>query len=303
MSKKDDFGFVAVQLTRKMWMGNTQLLPEDVKADAELLEGKYKDIVKLGTKKLYPKSWQDLFLSIYGRARYIIKSNSLPFITEHIRAVPKEGLSRLIERLELVKTEWNEAKERFKAHYEGIKNEMEKTYPDLWLRMSHLYPDVSTLNDKFDLDWAIYEVKSASCSPTSAPEVQAAYDKAKKQLNEKLQTMVEESVVYLRNRVVQAVKTLRDRLNSGKIVRNDTIESVRNVHDWFNELNIFGDKTVEESLKALRQAMNGMDSESLKDNDALAKTLTELADKVAADAENLEDLNYLTGNFRRTLEI
>lgn len=301
MAKTNDaFGVVAIQLTRKMWMGNTKLRPEDLGLPSD---AKIPDIVTLGYKKLYPKAWQDLFKSLYERARYIIKINTLPFITDHIRACPKGNMATLIARLEPIKVEWAEAKVRFSAHYEQIKAEMEAKYPDLWPTMKDFYPDVEVLDEKFDLDWAVYEIKSASYTSTSSAEVTAAYNKAKEQLNKKLHQMVEESVTYLRQRVLNTVKSLRDKIVSGKIVRNDTLDAVRNVHDWFNELNVFGDKTVEESLKTLRQAMNGLDSEGLKDNEALAKTLTELADKVATDAENLEDLNYLTGNFKRTLEI
>jgi hypothetical protein len=86
----------------------------------------------------------------------------------------------------------------------------------------------------------------------SAPEIIAAYEQARAELQSRYEEMVEEAVVYLRKKVLEVVTNLSSRLKDGRIVRNDTLESVRRVEGWFKDLNIFGDVQVEEALAQLR---------------------------------------------------
>ncbi|MBU4356914.1 MAG: hypothetical protein KJ822_16485 [Proteobacteria bacterium] len=137
----------------------------------------------------------------------------------------------------------------------------------------------------------------------SAPEIVAAYEQARAELETRYQEMVEEAVVYLRKKVVETVQNLSARLKEGRIVRNDTLESVRRVEEWFKDLNIFGDVRVEESLTQLRAAINGTDYEDLKDNEALKQQLAGLADQVAAAAGKLDDVSVISGNYKRCIDL
>jgi hypothetical protein len=114
---------------------------------------------------------------------------------------------------------------------------------------------------------------------------------------------VEESIMYLRNKVSETVKNLSERLKSGKICNANTINTVGNVETWFSELNIFGDKGVEADLKALRRALSGVEGTDLATNEDLRNTVIALADKVAETADKLEDVNILTNEYKRTLEV
>lgn len=301
---EDKLGFVAVQLSRKMWQGNNRLEGDEIGLDMSKLTPEVKEIVTLGHKKMYPKEWRDTFTGIYMKAYHYLQSNSLPFISDHIRAVPKAKLAEVAGKLEGYQKEYLEAKEAFKANYEFIKNKWEAKYRGpMWDSMAGFYPRLEELDKKFDLYWNIFEVTSATYSATSVAEVQVAYRRAKEELNRRLGEMVEESITYLRAKARETVANLRDRLVEGRIIRNDTIEAVRNVEQWFSELNIFGDVEIESQLKSLREALRGVDSSDLKEDASLNTSIIGLADAVIKSASELEDINTLTNNYRRTLEL
>lgn len=302
--KKDKFGFVAVQLSRKMWLGNNKLQGDEIGLDFEALPKDVQDIIKLGSKRMYPKDIRESFVGIYMKAYHYLQANSLPFITDHIRAVPKAKLAEVVARLELFQQEYYDFKTDFIRNYEDMKAKWEDKYRGpIWDSMAGFYPHKDELAKKFDLFWNVFEVSSASYSATSAQEVQVAYQKAKQELERRMGEMVEESIMYLRAKASSTVKNLAERLRTGAICNSRTIESVRNVEQWFKELNIFGDKGVEEDLKTLRMALQGVESEDLKNDEALRTRIIQLADKVAETADKLEDVNILTNEYKRTLEI
>ena len=301
---EDKLGFVAVQLSRKMWQGNNKLEGEEIGLDLSKLTPEVKEIVTLGHKKMYPKEWRDTFIGVYMKAYHYLQANSLPFISDHIRAVPKAKLAEVMAKLDGFQKEYMEAKEAFIANYDFIKAKWEAKYKGpMWASMAGFYPEKHKLAQKFDLYWNIFEVTSATYSATSAAEVQVAYTRAKQELNRRLGEMVEESITYLRAKVKETVSNLSTRLREGRVVNNATLESVRKVGDWFNDLNIFGDAGVEADLKKMHDALRGVDSGDLKDNAELSANLISLADTVAETASQLEDINPLTNKYKRTLEL
>jgi hypothetical protein len=302
--KKDKFGFVALQLSRKMWLGNNKLQGDEIGLDFLKLPQDVQDIIKLGSKRMYPKDIREAFVGIYMKAYHYLQANSLPFITDHIRAVPKAKLAEVVARLELFQQEYYEFKVDFIRNYEDMKAKWEAKYKGpIWDSMMGFYPHKDELAKKFDLFWNVFEVSSATYSATSSHEVQVAYQKAKQELERRMGEMVEESITYLRAKASNTVKNLAERLRTGAICKTSTIDSVRNVEQWFRELNIFGDKGVEEDLKTLRMALQGVEVADLKDDEVLRNRIIELADKVVTTADKLEDVNFLTNEYRRTLEI
>jgi len=290
---------VAVQLNTRSWPGQAKLSA----ADLGLEESEVPEIFRLGSKRLYPDEWRQVFGQLGNRARSYLNDNSYPFVMEYVRAIPKRNLARVMKRLEELKTEYLTKADEFVTHYEAIKAEWRGKYPDIWDRLAPHYPTCSQLRRKFDFFWTVFEIRGAQVQEGSAPEIIAAYEQARTELQERYQEMVEEAVVYLRKKVVETVQNLSSRLKDGRIVRNDTLDSVRRVEDWFKDLNIFGDKQVEESLTQLRAAINGTDYEDLKDNEALKQQLAGLADQVAAAAGKLDDVSIISGHYKRHIDL
>jgi len=68
-------------------------------------------------------------------------------------------------------------------------------------------------------------------------------------------------------------------------------------------MNIFGYKPIEEELAKLKAGLDGVDIQSLKDNDALKGQLAGLADQVAAVASKVEDVSVISGNYKRCIDL
>jgi len=290
---------VAIQLNTRSWPGQAKLSAEDL----GLKDGEVPEIFYLGNKKLYPQEWRQLFNQLSGKARSFLNDHSFPFVLEYIRAIPKRNLAKVVERLEELKAEYLARADEFVAHYEAIQEQWREKYPDIWPRLQPHYPTKSQLRRKFDFFWSVFDIKGAEIKEGSAPEIIAAYEQARAELEERYREMVEEAVVYLRKKVLEVVTNLSARLKDGRIVRNDTLESVRRVEEWFRDLNIFGDVQVEEALGNLRASLNGTDYEALKDNEALKQQLAGLADQVAAAASKLDDVSSISGSYKRMIDL
>ncbi|MCL4502384.1 MAG: DUF3150 domain-containing protein [Deltaproteobacteria bacterium] len=290
---------VAIQLAVRSWPGQVKLSAEDLGLD----EAEVPEIFRLGNKRLYPDEWRQLFSHISNQARYYLHGISYPFVVDSVRAIPKRNLARVVERLESLKAEYLAKAEEFAAHYEAIQEQWREKYPDIWPRLAPHYPTVTRLRRRFDIYWSVFEIKGANVQEGSAPEVIEAYQRAREELQARYDEMVEEAVIYLRKKVLEVVTNLSHRLKDGRIIRNDTLESVRNVENWFKDLNIFGDVEVEAALDQLQSALEGTDSEALKDNESLKKELAELADQVAAVAGKLDDVSAISGNYKRMIDL
>ena len=232
---------VAIQLAVRSWPGQAKLSAEDL----GLKEDEVPEIFRLGNKRLYPEEWRQTFNLLAGKARSYLNDNSFPFVVEYVRAIPKRNLARMVERLEELKAEYLAKADEFVAHYEAIQDHLREKYSDIWPRLAPHYPTKAQLRRKFDFFWSVFDIKGAEIKEGSAPEIIAAYEQARNDLQERYQEMVEEAVIYLRKKVLEVVTNLSGRLKEGRIVRNDTLESVRRVEGWFKDLNIFGDTKVE----------------------------------------------------------
>jgi len=290
---------VAIQLGIHFWPGQVQLKPEDLgKKPDEIPE-----IFYLGNKKLYPEEWRKLFRQVSGKSRNYLNENSYPFVLDYVRAIPKRNLALMVERLEEFKAEYLVEVDEFVNQYEEIRAEWQEKYADIWPRLAPHYPGEERLRRKFDFHWTVFELKGAEAKEGSAPEIIEAYQRARADLQSRYQEMVEETVLYLRKKVLEVVQNLSTRLKDGRIIRNDTLDSVRRVEVWFKDLNIFGDVQVEDALTQLRAALNGTDVDTLKDNEALKQQLAGLADQVAAASGKLDDVSVLSGNYKRLIDL
>ena len=290
---------VAIQLAVRFWPGQAKLKPTDLGLDPQDVP----EIFYLGNKKLYHQEWRQLFSQLSNRARNYLNDNSYPFVVEYVRAIPKRNLAKVVERLEELKAEFMAKAQDFLAEYDAIREDWREKYPGVWEHLAPHYPSKEYLKRRFDFFWTVFEIKGAEVQEGSAPEIIAAYEQARSELESRYQEMVEEAVVYLRKKVLETVQNLSTRLKEGRIVRNDTLESVRRVESWFKDLNIFGDVQVEEALTQLRAAVNGTDYEALKDNEALKQQLAGLADQVAAAAGKLDDVSVISGNYKRMIDL
>jgi len=204
---------VAIQLAVRSWPGQAKLSAEDL----GLTYGQVREIFYLGNKKLYPQEWRRCFNQLSGKARTYLNDHSYPFVVEYVRAIPKRNLAKVVERLEELRAEYLAKADEFVDHYDTIRAEWKEKYQDIWDRLAPHYPPRDRLRRRFDFFWSVFELKGAEVKEGSAPEIIAAYEQAKADLQERYQEMVEESVMYLRKKVLEVVTNLSSRLKDGRI--------------------------------------------------------------------------------------
>jgi len=287
---------VCMQVRTKKWPGQTKLKAEDIGLD----EDDVAENVVLGHRKLYPDEWRTRFNSIHQKAVAFLNKNSLPFILDTVRAVPRMRIDKIVGGLAAFKNQYMNAVDEFLADVDNIRVKMLEDFPDTFKPED--IPERAKLREKFKMWWLIFEVKGPDTTQLEQDELISAYHQAQQEINEKLAQFVEESVILLRKKISQVVEGLRDKLTEGKIVKNTSLESVRSVHDWFKELNVFGDKSIDSALEKLKAALPE-DAAFFKGNKELQTKISELADEVAKKAADLDDLGEITGKYIRVVEV
>jgi len=295
-------GLVAIQLCTKSWPGIVNLTKEDLGVD------KVPEFFHLGNKKLYPAEWRQAFNRKISEGRRVLNENTYDFVLEWVRCSPKGRLARTLEKLAQVQREYLALADEFCEKYDAIRDEWkafcESKHPGSWELMRPHYPPKEILRQKFDFFWAITEIKAAEPpSKTSAPEVLEAYQRAKAELEAKCKEAVELAFLDYMKTIREVVADLSLKMREGKVIRNDSLEKVRKLHDWSRDMNIFGYKPLEEELAKLKAGLDGVDIKALKNNDALKAELAGLADQVAAVASKTEDVNAISGNYKRMIDL
>ncbi|TSA08040.1 MAG: DUF3150 domain-containing protein [Deltaproteobacteria bacterium] len=262
-----------------------------------------------GNKKLYPAEWRQAFNRKVSEARRFLNDSTFEFVLEWVRCSPKNRLAKTMEKLEQLKGEYLALADEFCEKYDSIREDWkafcEAKWPGSWEKMAPHYPaNAQVLRRKFDMFWTITEIKAAEPpSKSTAPEVLAAYERAKDELEAKCQEAVETAFLDYQKRIREVVASLSVSLKEGKVIRNESLEKVRNLHTWAREMNIFGYKPLEEELAKLKAGLDGVDIQALKDNDGLKAQLAGLADQVAAVASKVEDVTMVSKSYKRMIDL
>jgi hypothetical protein len=294
--EKTKLPIVCMQVRVKRWPGQTKLQAEDL----DLEESDVAENIVLGHRKLYPEDWRAKFSKIQGKAINYLKSNSLPFLLDNVRAVPRMRIDKIVTNLNAFKAQYMELVEEFCDSREEIIIQMLQDYPDTF--KANDIPERAKLRKKFDMWWAIFEVKGPDTSELDSEELIEAYNQAQQEVNEKMAQFVEESVILLRKKIGQTVEALAKKLADGKVIKNSSIESVKSIHSWFKELNVFGDKDIDAALDKLKNALPE-DAAFFKGNKDLQMQVSKLADEVMKKAVALDDLGEISGKYVRVVEV
>lgn len=296
MSEKEKLPIVCLQVKSSRWPGQAKLKAEDINLEEEDVA----ENVVLGHRKLYPDEWRKKLAKTPVRAIGYLKANSLPFILDTVRAVPRMRIDKIVSNLNAFKLQNDAIVEEFLDAREDIIAQMLQDYPDTFKASD--FPERAKLRKKFKMTWTIFEVKGPDTSELDSQELTDAFNKAQTEVNEKLAQFVEESVMLLRKKIGQVVEGLASKLAEGKVVKNSSLESVKSIHAWFKELNVFGDKDIDSALDKLKNALPE-DAAFFKNNKELQMSVSKLADEVAKKAASLDDLGDITAKYVRVVDL
>ncbi|MBM4308361.1 MAG: DUF3150 domain-containing protein [Deltaproteobacteria bacterium] len=224
------------------------------------------------TKKLVDPESLKPICKMGNAARTYLTTVSLPFPIQGMVFIPKEMISRVDQRLEEFKTEFNDTVTAFLRDYDRLRETAMVYLGELFNEVD--YP--LHVEKKFSFAWRfiILDVPNGK-SGILSPEV---YEREKEkfiQTMEEARTMAIES---LREEFASMVERITERFTQNgerkpKIFKNSTIESFYEFFETFKERNIFKDAELAELVERAQAVLGGVSPESIRTSDLLKENI------------------------------
>ena len=226
------------------------------------------------TKKLVDPESLKPICKAGNTARSYLTSVSLPFPIQGMLFIPKEMITRVDQRLEEFKTEFNQTLTTFLRDYDRLRETAMVYLGDLFNEVD--YP--VHVEKKFSFAWRfiILDVPNGK-SGILSPEI---YEREKEkfiQTMEEARTMAIES---LREEFGSMVERITERFtqngdSKAKVFKNATVESFYEFFETFKERNIFRDEELAQLVKRAQAVLGGVSAESVRTNGALKDSIRE----------------------------
>jgi hypothetical protein len=185
--------------------------------------------------------------------------------------IPKEMISRVDQRLEEFKAEFNQTITTFLHDYDRLRETAMVYLQDLFNEVD--YP--VHVEKKFSFAWRfiILDVPNGK-SGILSPEI---YEREKEkfiQTMEEARTMAIES---LREEFGSMVERITERFTQSdgkpKVFKNTTVESFYEFFETFKERNIFRDEQLNELVERAQGVLGGVSAESIRTNEHLKENI------------------------------
>lgn len=283
--------------------------------DAEI-EKDLPEFYKPGKRMLIEDAYRLQFQRIETKARKYLSDNSHPFPLTDAHFVTRKKLIEVLTTLEEMKKEFDTAATEFFANYETYKNDMLAKYPDYKELLEPFYPSLDKLKLKFKFGYSVYEISPPkNMKSMTLEEIQSKNEsveemkkKYETQMQEQYERAVEEmanfvteSAKALRGQVVEVFETIAKKMANREIVTVKNIKSIRNIIDQFDALDFFDDKVVKDKLNAVKMLVTG--DHNFQDNHKAIIKLQAALNEVLVSTKNITDIDSLTGNYFRKIDL
>ena len=302
---------VLMQIHTAKWSMTASLSKEDLDIEAEV-----PTIFSLGKKWLIDKDILSKFTTIDGAARSFLHSNSVRFPIAQAYFVPVNRVVFVSDGLEKYKVKYQQATEDFIQNYEKYKTEMLEKYPDLRASLEPHYPNANSLIARFGFFVSRFEIAMPKkFREVTVAELQARTEAEKvlqlkyesqledqyRRSTEEMEKFISNTVAELRAPIIETFQILIDKISSGEVVSARNINTIKTIIDNFSNLNFIGDKTVQSRLDELKKLVNS--SSDFKLNQAALASLSASMNNVIEVAKNMSDVDALTGDYFRSLQL
>ena len=224
------------------------------------------------TKKLVDPESLKPICKMGNAARTYLTTVSLPFPIQGMVFIPKEMITKVDQKLEEFKTEFNDTVTAFLRDYDRLRQTAMVYLEDLFNEVD--YP--LHVEKKFSFAWRfiILDVPNGKSGILSAE----VYEREKEkfiQTMEEARTMAIES---LREEFASMVERITERFTQNgdgkaKIFKNSTIESFYEFFETFKERNIFKDEQLAELVERAQAVLGGVSAESIRTSDHLKENI------------------------------
>jgi hypothetical protein len=264
-----------VQLSASVWGASRKIKPEqltDMAFSSEWLRA---------SKKLVDPEALKPINKVINKARSYISSVSLPFPIKGMEFVPKEMITRVDDRLNEFKGEFNQKVAEFMEKYDSLREVAMVHLGELFNEME--YP--LDVRSKFALIWRfiILDVPNGNTA-ILAPEV---YEREKEKFVQTMEQARELAIQSLREEFAGMVERITERFTNGKngdskIFKNGTVNNFYEYFETFKERNIFKDEQLAELVEQAKAILGGKSAEEIR-------TTENLKDRIRNDMHNVEN--------------
>lgn len=260
-----------VQFKVSLWGAKVKLPSEQIRAEAD------PDFVR-GTKYLVEKSFLRPIDQERNTARGYLRAHSLPFPISGICFVPRDIVPEIEQRLQGHRENFLRQVEMFADQYENAKQNAR-------LRLNGLFDESDYpehIRSFFSFQWQFFVMDAPSRMSILDP---AIYHREQERFTEKMNEFRENAVMVLRERFVEMVNRIVDRLSGEKkIFRNSTIANIQEFLTSFDQLNISHDEDLEREVARCREILAGVDPNSLRSDENykahIARKMTEVQEQL-----------------------
>jgi hypothetical protein len=239
------------------------------------------------TKKLVDPESLKPICKIGNAARSYLAGVSLPFPIQGMLFAPKEMISRVDQRLEEFRAEFNEAASLFTQDYPRLRETAMNCLGDLFSEVD--YP--MQVEQRFSFNWRfiILDVPNGKAGILS-PEI---YEREKEKFIQTMEEARSLAIESLREEFASMVDRITERFSETadkkpKVFKNATVESFYEFFETFKERNIFRDEQLAQLVERAQAVLGGVSPESIRTNEGLRASIQAgMAEIETAMAEKL----------------
>jgi hypothetical protein len=270
------------------------LAPDEVESKA---------IASFGSKELIdPHQGRKVFQQLEKQARHQLAKYSKPFPAANAHFVPWEHAPELIDKLESLKAEFEQAVDDFLLSYPQLRADWQLEHPDV---PDAAYPNPADLRKKFSFGWHTFKVAGAA-DAMAVDDIQAELEsrqlrseqlsQMKQNLQAECQQFASDYVMAFRQEVAEFCDQVID---AGGKVHGKTLQAIRRKIEHFHAMNIFNDADTAAQLKELKTQIYGLTGETLKEQPDLAAKLSEACAVLKQELLDPGSVSSLTGRLKR----
>jgi len=260
-------------------------------------------IASFGTKDLLdPDKTRKVFQQLEKKARHVLEKHSRPFAAASAHFVPWNHVQTVIEQLQALKVEFDQAVQQFLGDYPSLRSQWQAQHPEV---PDACYPPSVSLPGRFRLSWHAFKVTGApQLTPVEDIEMELEQRRARdeqvalmeKNLQRECQQFVEQYVLGFRKEVAEFCDQVIDQKGQ---VHGKTLNAIRDRIDRFHAMNVFGDTDAASKLAKLKQQIAGLSGQDLAQQPDVAEKLNRACQALKSHILNPEAIHQLTGRLKR----
>ena len=255
-----------VQLSTSIWGACRKVKPEqfiDKAVSAQWLSA---------SKKLVDPDALKPIKKVVNSGRSYLCGASLPFPIQGMAFVPKEMITKVDEKLDSFKGEFDRAVDSFIASYDQLRDTAKIFLGDLFKEID--YP--VNVRSKFSFAWrfVILDVPNGNTA-ILAPEV---YEREKEKFIQSMDEARSLAIQSLRQEFANLVERITDRFATGpngkpKVFKNSTVNNFYEYFETFKQRNIFKDDQLAEMVDRAKAILGGSSAEIIRSDNQLKRQI------------------------------